>query len=182
MSLIFDLEDAINFLERTPRVLAIQLSGLSDDLLKTNEGGDSWSPHQVLGHLVYGEETDWVPRTKIILEHGVSKEFTPFDRFAQDLKYFEKTSEELLEMFSKKRAENIETLQSLGLTKKDLLKKGRHPEFGEITLREMLSAWVVHDMGHIVQINRTLAKNYRDEIGPWKKYLTIVRSNPAPEK
>lgn len=182
MSIAFNIDEAISILNRTPKVLSIQLSGLSEEWLRSNEGGSSWSPHQVLGHLVYGEETDWLPRTKIILEFGRKKEFEPYDRFAQDRLYVDKSTEELLDLFAIKRAQNLESLENMALSFTDLKKKGKHPELGEITLLEMLSAWVVHDFGHIVQINRTLAKNYKNEIGPWSKYLTVVRSNPAPEE
>lgn len=182
MSISFNIDEAISLLDRTPKVLSIQLSGLSDEWLRNNEGGTTWSPHQVLGHLVYGEETDWLPRTKIILEFGEQQKFQPYDRFAQDHLYSGKSTEELLSLFGEKRAENLEELKSMSLSSSELLKKGLHPEFEEITLKEMLSAWVVHDLGHIVQINRTLAKNYKEEIGPWTKYLTVVRSSPAPEE
>ncbi len=182
MSIAFDLEEAISFLGRTPKVLMTQLSGLSEKWASSNEGEKTWNSYQVLGHLVYGEDTDWIPRTKIILEYGLEKEFVPFDRFAQDQLYKDKSIDELLDLFAAKRAANLETLRSLHLTNKDLERKGNHPEFGEITLREMLAAWTVHDMGHVVQLNRILAKGYKEEIGPWKKYLTIVRSRPAPEE
>jgi len=182
MSASFDLEEAISILEKTPKALSAQLSGLPQKWLHNNEGKSSWSPHQVLGHLVFGEETDWLPRTKIILSSKSIKEFEPYDRFAQDRLYVDKSSEALLNLFAQKRKENIQELRKLEISESDLQKEGEHPEFGLVTLKEMLSAWVVHDLGHIAQINRVLAKNYTEEIGPWSKYLTIVRSNPAPEE
>ena len=182
MGIKFNLEEAISILAKTPDVLSGQLTGLSENWLERNEGGKTWNPKQVLGHLVFGEETDWLPRIKIILEHGTEKEFTPFDRFAQDRLFGDKSTEELLRLFTKKRKRNLEELKALNLTDFDLQKKGLHPELGEITLQQMLSAWVVHDLGHIVQVNRVLAKNYSEEIGPWEKYLTIVRSDPPKEK
>ena len=182
MSISFDIDEAISILESTPKVLSALLSGLSEEWLFNNEGGSTWSPHQVLGHLVYGEETDWLPRTKIILEFDATKEFDAYDRFAQERLYTDKSPEELLDLFAKKREQNLEELKGMNLSSDDLMRKGKHPEFGEITLKEMLSAWVVHDLGHMVQINRTLAKNLKEEIGPWAKYLTVVRSKPAPEE
>ncbi|XWN36792.1 MAG: DinB family protein [Balneola sp.] len=181
MSISFNIDEAISILERTPKVLSALLSGLSEEWLYNNEGGSTWSPHQVLGHLLYGEETDWLPRTKIILEFDATKEFEPYDRFAQDRLYADKSPEDLLYLFEKRRAQNLKKLKRMSLSPDDLMRKGKHPEFGEITLKEMLSAWVVHDLGHINQISRVLAKNYKEEIGPWSKYLTVVRSKPAPE-
>ncbi len=182
MGIAFDLKEAITFLERTPEIVKAQLWGLPDVWLQNNEGGNSWSPNQIVGHLVYGEEADWLMRTKIILAFGTKKEFEPYDRFAQDRLYSDKSIEELLSLFKERRAKNLEELKSFNLAEKDLNKKGLHPEFGEISLKTMLSAWVVHDQGHIAQIARVLAKNYTEEIGPWTKYLTIVRSKPPPEK
>ena len=182
MSIKFNLEEAISILAKTPEVLSSQLTGFSEGWLENNEGGSSWNPKQVLGHLVFGEETDWLPRTKLILEYGTKKEFTPFDRFAQDRLFVNKSIKDLLSLFSEKRKQNLEELKRLNITNTDLQKKGRHPEFGDITLQQMLSAWVVHDLGHIAQINRVLAKNFKEEIGPWKKYLTIVRSVPPTEE
>ncbi len=182
MAIGFEIDEAITLLGRTPAVLKGLLSNLPEKWTHTNEGGSSWSPHQVLGHLVYGEDADWLARTKIILEKGTDQTFEPFDRLAQEHLYAETSLEELLTLFEEKRAQNLKELEGFGLTESDLNKKGVHPEFGEIELKQMLSAWVVHDMGHIVQINRTMAKNYVDEVGPWKKYLTVVRSSPAPEE
>lgn len=182
MSIAFNIDEAISILARTPKVLETQLSGLSDKWMHSKEGTKSWSPHQVLGHLLFGEETDWLARTKIVLEFGTNKKFESFDRLAQNRLYANKSTEELLSIFAKKRDKNLEELKDMDLSPDDLYRKGAHPEFGEVTLKQMLSAWVVHDFGHIVQINRTLAKNYKEEIGPWAKYLTIVRSSPAPEE
>lgn len=182
MSISFDIDEAISILERTPKVISVLLPGLSKEWLYNNEGDSTWSPHQILGHLVYGEETDWLPRTKIIIEFDTTKKFEPYDRFAQDRLYADKSSEELLDLFAKRRAQNLKELKGMSLSSEDLMRKGKHPEFGNITLKEMLSSWVVHDLGHITQISRVLAKNYKNEIGPWTKYLTIVRSDPPPEQ
>lgn len=182
MSHSFELNEAISILEKTPKVLKDQLSGLSDKWLFSNEGDQTWSPHQIVGHLVYGEDTDWLPRTKIILGSESLQKFEPYDRFAQDRLYADKGCTELLSLFEIKRTSNMKELKKLNITEKELSMTGIHPEFGEITLKEMLSAWVVHDLGHIAQISRVMAKNYTEEIGPWKKYLTIVRSKPAPEE
>lgn len=182
MALSFEIEEAISFLKKTPSVLQSQLSVLPEKWVFAVEGEGSWSVHQVLGHLVYGEEADWLVRTKIILDKGTEEPFVPFDRVAQERLYSKTSLEDLLKLFNKKRMQNLSELESFNLSEKDLQKKGKHPEFGEVSLKEMLSAWVVHDLGHIVQINRIMAKQYKDEIGPWKKYLTIVRTNPAPEE
>lgn len=182
MSISFDLKEAISILERTPKVVEEQLLGFSNSWIYNTEGENTWSPHQIIGHLVYGEEADWLMRTKIILESGKEKEFEPYDRFAQDKLYSDRSIEELLSLLKERRAKNLDELRSFNLSDQDLDKEGLHPEFGEITIRTMLAAWVVHDLGHIAQLSRVLAKNYKEEIGPWKKYLTIVRSTPPPEQ
>ena len=180
----FDLDDAIEILERTPVVVANLLSGLSDSWIAGNEGGESWSPFDIAGHFVVGEKTDWLGRTKIILEHGTSRPFEPFDRFAQFHESKGKTVEDLLDEFARLRAENLQELSGL-VSKNDLDKKGVHPEFGEVTLRQLLAAWVVHDLGHIAQISRVMSKQYRNEAGPWVPVFgSSVRAavNGTPEK
>lgn len=166
----FDLQDALEVLERTPATLRALLGGISDRWAKRNEGGESWSPHDVVGHLVHGEKTDWIARARIILEHGEARAFDPFDRFAQlgD----ESSLEERLDAFESLRAENLAQLKRMDLS--DLGRTGRHPELGTVTLGQLLATWVAHDLSHVRQIARTMARQYRDEVGPWRAYLTAL--------
>ncbi len=181
MNIVFELQSAIHQLQRTPEVIRYLISGVPEAVLSANEGPGTWSPVEVLGHLIYGEQEDWLPRTRIILEFGTDQPFEPFDRTGHEAFIKGKKTEELLEEFSVCRTSNVKKLQEMELSSGDLQRKGVHPEFGEISLKQMLAAWVVHDLGHINQIARVIAKAYHNEIGPWSKYLTIVRSFPAPE-
>ena len=147
---------------------------LPDDWQQANEGGDTWSPYDVLGHLIHGELTDWVPRARIILEHGDARPFEKFDRFAQLTASRGKTLAELLDEFARLRAENLRELEALGITAADLDRPGLHPELGAVTLRQLLATWVAHDQDHVVQIARVLARQYSDEVGPWRAYLRII--------
>jgi hypothetical protein len=166
-------------LARTPAALDALLRGLPDEWITAHEGGDTWSPFDVMGHLIHGERTDWVPRAKIILEHGESRVFDPFDRFAQFVESEGRTLVSLLDEFATVRRQSLRDLAALTLTDADLDRRGRHPAFGVVTLRELLSTWVVHDLDHIAQISRVLARQYSDEVGPWRAYLRIVRDAPA---
>ena len=139
-----------------------------------DEGIGTWSPFDVLGHLIHGEKTDWIPRMQIILEHGPSKIFEPFDRFAQMKESKGKTIDSLLQEFTRLRQENLRILKNVHLDESALEKEGTHPELGKVKLRELLSTWTAHDLGHIVQIARVMAKQYKSEVGPWKQYLTVV--------
>ncbi len=170
----FDQKEAINILERTPVILKTLLAGLSEGWVMSNEGPDTFSPYDVVGHLIYGEKTDWVPRTKIILEFGASKPFEPWDRFAQYEESRKKTIEQLLDEFEIIRKENLVWFSSLALSEKDLEKKGIHPVLGEVTLRHLLATWVVHDLTHIAQITRVMAKQYKEEMGPWPVFFRIL--------
>ena len=170
----FNLKEAIEILERTPTVLISLLSDLSDSWIYNNEGGDSWNPFDIVGHLIHGEKKDWIPRAKIILEYGEEKPFEPFDRLAQFKDSEGKTLNDLLDEFAKLRNENIDVLHKLNLDEIDYMKKGIHPEFGNVTLKQLLSTWVVHDLSHIRQISRVLAKQYKNEIGPWETYLPVI--------
>jgi hypothetical protein len=170
----FNLKETIEILERTPDVLTSLLGGLSDGWIYNNEGGESWSPFDIIGHLIHGEKRDWIPRAKIILEYGEDKPFEPFNRFAQFKDSEGKTLNELLEEFTKLRNENIDVLKKLNLNENDFNKKGIHPEFGKVTLKQLLSTWVVHDLSHIRQISRVMAKQYKKEIGPWGTYLPAI--------
>lgn len=169
------LTHAVEILERTPGTLRSLLEGLSGTWISTNEGPETWNPYDVIGHLIHGEETDWIPRLKIILEHGESKTFTPFDRFAFFKKSKGKSLHELLETFEKLRKENLRALEELALQPHHFDLKGTHPEFGTVTLGQLLATWVVHDLGHIAQVVRTMAKQYQNAAGPWKAYLSILK-------
>jgi uncharacterized damage-inducible protein DinB len=170
----YTLERSYQILERTPSVLKTLLTGLDDGWVMNNEGPDTFSPYDVIGHLIHGEKTDWTARTKIILEFGLSKPFVPWDRFAQYEESKGKTLEQLLEDFEKVRAENVIWFRSLKLSETDLDKKGMHPKLGEVTLRNLLATWVVHDLTHIAQITRVMAKQYKEEMGPWPEFFRIL--------
>ena len=172
----FNLQESLDILKRTPAILELLLSGLDNKWVISNEGENTWSPYDVVGHLIFGEKTDWIPRMKIILGDGEVKRFIPFDRFAQFQESKGKTSGDLLSEFKKLRAENLKILEAAGVSAELLEKKGIHPEFGEVTLRQLLSTWVVHDLGHLAQITRVMAKQYREEIGPWVKYFSVFNS------
>ena len=170
----FELVQAIEILQRTPATLNSLLRDLSEQWLVQNEGPETWSPYDVMGHLIHGEETDWIPRAKIILEHGETSAFEPFDRVAMFEESKGKSIVELLDTFAQLRAENLRELESMNLTSNLLDKRGRHPELGVVTLKQLLSTWVVHDLGHIRQVVRVMSKQYREAVGPWKAYLSIL--------
>ena len=171
----YSKEQGIEILERTPAILKSLLANISQDWVMNNEGADTFSPYDVVGHLIHGEKTDWVVRAKIILEHGVNKPFEPYDRFAQYEESKGKTLGQLLDEFEKIRKENVGWLQSIQLTEDDLERKGMHPVLGEVTLRNLLSTWVVHDLTHIAQITRVMAKQYKEEMGPWPQFFRILQ-------
>ena len=171
----FDINKSIKILSRTPQVLETLLSGLSDEWLRNNEGENTWSPYEVVGHLIHGEKTDWIPRAKIILSLSGNKEFEPFDRFAQQNEDPNKSIDELLEEFKTLRINNLKELEALEINDLKLLEKGIHPELGAVNLKELLSCWTVHDLGHIAQISRVMAKQYQTEVGPWIAYLGILK-------
>jgi len=168
------LEKSYEILERTPTVLRTLLSGLSDDWIMNNEGPETFSPYDVMGHLIHGEKTDWRDRTVMILEHGTEKTFVPFDRFAQFEASKGKSLTNLIDDFEKLRLDSLTWLKSLNLTEEDFNKKGTHPALGQVTLRQLLSTWVIHDLTHIAQITRVMAKQYKSEIGPWIEYFRIM--------
>lgn len=171
----FSLEKSIDVLGRTPDVLAIMLSNISNAWTSPNEGEDTWSVFDIVGHLIHGEKTDWIPRMNIILSDSGAKMFVPFDRHAQFVESDGQTLDDLLTEFKKLRQVNIEYLLSKNLTHHDLAQKGMHPSFGEVTLAQLLSTWVVHDLNHIAQIMRVMAKQYKEEVGPWVAYLGILQ-------
>ena len=171
----FDLDKSIEVLEKTPAILESYLLDLSDDWLRKNEGGATWSPYTVVGHLIFGEKTDWMVRIKIILNASENKLFEPFDRFAQQKEDQSRPIKDLLLDFRELRSENLDELKSLKITQNELKRTGIHPEFGEVTLEQLIAAWTVHDLGHIGQISRVMAKQYTKEVGPWIAYLGILK-------
>src|SRR4030095_3862381 len=170
----FVMEEAVAILTRTPRTLDALLRGLPEGWIAVNEGENTWSPFDVLGHLIHGERTDWIPRARIILEHGEPRAFATFDRFAQSADCSGRTLASLLDEFAALRQANLHELESLGVSREDLDRRGRHPELGTVTLRQLLATWVAHDLDHVVQISRVIARQYSDEVGPWRAYLRII--------
>ena len=170
----FDLIASIAVLERTPLTLRAMLDGLPAVWTDATEGPETWSPYVIVGHLIHGERTDWIPRAQMILAQGAERRFTPYDRFAQFRESEGKSLADLLDEFARLRAANLATLARWRLTASQLDLKGEHPEFGAVTLRQLLATWVAHDLGHIAQTARVMAKQYRDAIGPWRAYLPIV--------
>jgi hypothetical protein len=170
----FDLTSGIAVLDRTPAALRALLSGLPSEWTDATEGPETWSPYDVLGHLIHGERTDWIPRARIILAQGPDRRFEPYDRFAQFRESQGKSLDQLLDELASLRAENLATLVAWGLGHDQLALEGEHPAFGRVSLRQLLATWVAHDLGHIVQTARVMAKQYRDAVGPWRAYLTVM--------
>jgi hypothetical protein len=168
------LKDAVAVLERTPASLRALLEGLPETWIGATEGDGTWSPYDVIGHLVHGERTDWMMRARYILA-GEMRSFEPFDRMAQFKESEGKSLGELLATFARLRRENLTVLSEMNLTDDDLTCKGQHPELGEVTLSQLLATWVVHDLDHVTQIARTMAKVYTETVGPWSAYLSILR-------
>jgi hypothetical protein len=171
----FNLADAIALLSRTPATLDALLRGMPDVWARSNEGKDTWSAFDIMGHLIVGERTDWMPRARIILENGEARAFDPFDRFAQSRESQDKSLEQLLDEFSRLRKENLSALQALNLQPHDLSRRGRHPALGTVTLSQLLATWVIHDLTHLHQLSRVMAHQYRDAVGPWSVYLGVLQ-------
>jgi hypothetical protein len=171
----FSLSKSIDVLERTPSILKSYLTDLSEDWLHSNEGNNTWSPYEILGHLIFGEKTDWVVRIKLILSTSEDKLFEPFDRFAQLKEDVSIPISNLIEEFETLRSENLNELTKCNIKVSDFSKTGIHPEFGEVTLKELISTWVVHDLGHIAQISRVMSNQYKSDVGPWINYLGILK-------
>jgi DinB family protein len=171
----FQLEQAINILSRTPATLNALLRGAPAEWTMCNEGPDTWSPYDILGHLIHGEETDWIPRARIIIEHGEAKAFETFDRFAQFEKSKGKSPGELLDEFESLRKENLAALEEMKITSDQLARRGTHPELGRVTLSELLATWVAHDLSHIAQAVRVMSRQYSEAVGPWREYLPIMQ-------
>ncbi len=172
----FSFSKSIEILQNTPQTLQSYLSGLSDEWIKNNEGPDTWSPYVILGHLIHGEKTDWMTRVKIILNDSGNKEFTPFDRFAQLRENQNRSLSDLLSDFKILREKNLKELKFLNISENQLELEGMHPDLGPVTLRELIATWTAHDLGHIAQISRVMAKQYKNEVGPWLKYLRILNT------
>lgn len=172
--MVFELNKSIEILERTPRVLSALLDGLNDEWITNNEGPETWTPYDVIGHLIHGEKTDWLVRANIILSDKPNKTFAPFDRFAQFEESKGKSITQLLKEFQEFRNRNLAELRSKNLLPEDLARTGIHPSFGNVTLEHLLATWVAHDLGHIAQIARVMAKQYKDEVGPWREFLPVL--------
>jgi hypothetical protein len=172
------LEEATGMLSRTPATLDTLLRGLPDAWITAHEGGETWSPFDILGHLIHGERRDWIQRTRLILTQGEAQVFEPFDRLAQFAASAGRTFPDLLDEFARIRAANLGELESFRLTDADLDRLGRHPAFGAVTLRQLLATWVAHDLDHVVQISRVLARQYSDAVGPWRAYLRVINGTP----
>jgi hypothetical protein len=181
----FTLSETIALLTRTPATLNALLRGMPDIWTRSNEGrtndghsgegNETWTAFDILGHLIVGERTDWMPRTRIILEHGEARSFDPFDRFAQVKESEGKSLDQLLDEFAHLRQENLDALQKLNLQPQALARRGTHPELGVVTLSQLLATWAVHDLTHLHQLSRVLAHQYRDAVGPWSAYLGVLK-------
>lgn len=170
----YSVEKGLEILERTPIVLKALLNNLSEQWIFCDEGEDTWSAFDVVGHLIHGEKTDWISRLDIILSHNDDKRFQPFDRFAQFEESKGKSMTQLLHDFEILRQKNLDYLKTLQIKEKDFSLKAIHPSLGEVTLKQLLATWVVHDLGHIAQITRVMAKQYKDEVGPWIEYISVL--------
>jgi hypothetical protein len=176
----FDLELSMEVLGRSPATLRALLDGLGEPWTRGTEGPDSFSPFDVVGHLIDGEETDWIPRARIILARGPDLRFEPYDRFRHRTRNADRSLESLLAEFARLRTANLDLLGSWNLAEPDLDLPGEHPSLGRVTLRQLLAAWVVHDLGHLAQVARVMAKQYRNEVGPWVPFLPVLTDHIVP--
>ena len=170
----FQLTNALEVLERTPGTFRALLGGLPEAWTAPNEGPDTFSAFDNVGHLIHGERTDWIPRARIILAQGTDRRFEPYDRFAQNRESRGKSLAELLDELARLRAENLATLRDWALSERELALEGEHPALGPVTLRQLLATWVAHDLGHVAQATRVMAKQYREAVGPWRAYLPVL--------
>jgi hypothetical protein len=176
----FDLDLSAAVLRRTPATLQTLLGGLDEQWIRGREGPETFSPFDVVGHLIDGEETDWIPRARVILARGQNLEFEPYDRFRHRARNMNRSLESLLDEFARLRAGNLSLLRGWRLTRSELDLPGLHPSLGPVTLRQLLAAWVVHDLEHIAQVGRVMAKQYRDEVGPWVPFLPVLTDHEVP--
>lgn len=172
----FNLEKSIELLERSPKTYKALFYDLNHNWATVNEGENTWCAHDIIGHLIHGENTDWIPRAKIILGKQKDKTFEPYDRFAQSKLYASQSINELLNTFEALRNANIEELKLLNLTEIELNQEGIHPDLGPVTLKELISTWTIHDMVHLNQISRVIVKHYSKDIGPWSKYVRLLNT------
>lgn len=170
----FDLATGIQVLERTPRTVSVMLDGLAPAWLDGTEGPDTWSPFTIVGHLIQAERTNWIPRARVILAQGDDRKFRPFDRLPDVNENRTTSIADLLAQFAEARAQSLETLSQWRLTDAQLELQGEHPEFGAVMLRQLLATWVAHDLSHVAQISRVMAKQYREAVGPWRAYLRVM--------
>jgi hypothetical protein len=171
----FKVNDTISLLARTPATLDALLRGLPEVWILRNEGEKTWNTFDIVGHLIHGERTDWMPRARIILQSGESRTFDRFDRWAQEGESQGKSLDQLLDEFSALRARNLADLRALNLQSADLDRRGRHPALGVVTLAQLLATWAVHDLTHLHQISRVMAHQYREQVGPWNDYLGVMK-------
>jgi len=176
----FDLDHATQVLGRTPATLSALLLGLDDSWLHADEGVGTFSPFEVVGHLLEAERTNWLPRARVIRAVDPGAAFPPFDRYAHRRLHAGRPLQSLLDEFAAARRESLAELASWRLDEAALDATARHPEFGPVTLRQLLSTWVVHDLGHLAQVARVMAKRYREDVGPWERFLPILRDRPRP--
>ena len=169
-----EITSATDVLRRTPGILRDMLADLGDEWLRAGYGEGTFSPIDVLGHLIHGERADWIPRARTILEDGEGRPFTPFDRFAFRDEVRERSCAELLREFEALREANLRALEEMGLTEEDLARRGTHPELGAVTLSELVATWTVHDLNHVAQIAKAMSFRYRDAVGPWRAYLPLI--------
>ena len=168
------MQDTIALLARTPAALDALLRDLPETWTHANEGDGTWSAFDIVGHLIHGERTDWMPRARMILEHGESRAFESFDRAGHDREIAGKSLAQLLDLFAGTRADSLQQLRVLNLQPQDLDRRGRHPVFGVVTLSQLLSTWAAHDLTHLHQLSRVMAHRYRDAVGPWRAYLGVM--------
>lgn len=170
----FQLEQAFEILRQTPGTLRSLLAGLSDAWIWNHAGADTWSPHNVVGHLIHCEETDWIPRARIILEHGESRPFDPVDRIAHLTRFKNQPLDQMLNRFEQLRRQNLAALQNMNITAEQLDRRGTHPALGAVTLRQLLATWVAHDLNHIGQVVEVMSKQYAEAVGAWEAFLPIL--------
>ena len=169
-----NLEQMVPLLARPPAVLNALLRDLPETWTLSNEGKDTWSAFDVVGHLIHGERTDWMPRARMILQFGETQAFEPFDRLAQIRESEGKSLGQLLDEFARLRSENLDALRALNLRPEDLERRGRHPTLGAVTLSQLLATWAAHDLTHLHQVSRIMAHQYRGAVGPWSAYLGVL--------
>ena len=168
-----NLEQTVSLLAHTPAALNALLRELPDTWTRSNEGENTWTPFDVIGHLIDCEHTNWLPRAKWILEYGDTQPFPPFDRHARETQG--RSLPQLLDEFARLRSENLDKLRALNLQPQDFDRRGRHPALGEVTLSNLLSTWAAHDLTHLHQISRIMAHQYREAVGPWRKFLGVLQ-------